>query len=527
MNKPDYFTAGRASDLTDKKDQKLYRALEILPGFLAWLTIILVITLSFIKPTWIALFIITFDVYWLIKTIYLVLHLRAAYRKVRQNMRMNWLDKLSQLPVSDYTLPLLKSWQDLYHLILLPMYKEDLELVSATMESLAKSNYPMNKMIVVLALEQRAGEEFNRDIQKEIAEKYGDSFLRLYFTEHPGNLPGEMAGKGSNIAWAGEWAKTNVIDKMQLPYERVLVSAFDVDTVVYAEYFSRLTHVFLTSPDPLHASYQPVPFYINNIWEAPSFARVVAFAATFWHTIRQERYESATTFSSHSMPFQALVDIGFWQKNMVSEDSRIFWQCFLRYDGHYRIQPINYPVSMDAAVATTFWQTIQNVYKQQRRWGYGVENVPYFLFGFIKGKKISKRLKWFYGFTVLEGFWSWATNALMLFLLGWLPVMVGGAKFNATLLSYNLPNFTRIIMTFSMVGLVTMAILSIFILPPKPPRFGKFKSLWMFFQWILFPVTTICLGALPGLEAQTRLMLGKYMGFWVTPKIRKEKTTQL
>ena len=218
MNKPDYFTAGRASDLTDKKDQKLYRALEILPGFLAWLTIILVITLSFIKPTWIALFIITFDVYWLIKTIYLVLHLRAAYRKVRQNMRMNWLDKLSQLPVSDYTLPLLKSWQDLYHLILLPMYKEDLELVSATMESLAKSNYPMNKMIVVLALEQRAGEEFNRDIQKEIAEKYGDSFLRLYFTEHPGNLPGEMAGKGSNIAWAGEWAKTNVIDKMQLPY---------------------------------------------------------------------------------------------------------------------------------------------------------------------------------------------------------------------------------------------------------------------------------------------------------------------
>jgi len=69
--------------------------------------------------------------------------------------------------------------------------------------------------------------------------------------------------------------------------------------------------------------------------------------------------------------------------------------------------------------------------------------------------------------------------------------------------------------------LVSSAVLSIILLPPRPPKFGKFKYLWMILQWLLFPVTTIGLGALPGLEAQTRLMLGKYLGFWVTPKIRK------
>ena len=521
MTNYDYLKIGKYLDLSNPSERRLYRFLEILPGAFSWGTLALAVFLSFVWPVGVAIFIITFDVFWLIKTVYLTLHFRAAFERIRQNLKVNWLERLDQLTVSDYSLPV-KNWRDIYHLVILPTYKEKEEVISATIESLANANYPKEKLIVVLAQEERAGKEYNAKVANEIISKYGKSFLKLVTVEHPAGIPGELAGKGSNIAWAGKYAKKEIIDRMQIPYESVLVSAFDIDTIIFPDYLSRLTFVYLTTKNPLRASYQPVPFYTNNTWEAPAFARVIAFSTTFWYTVLQERVESSTTFSSHSMPFQALVDVDFWQTNMVSEDSRIFMQCFLRYDGDYRVEPLFYPVTMDANVAPTFWQTIVNIYKQQRRWAWGAESIPYLLFGFYKNKRIPLFKKLFLSFVMIEGFWSWATNAIIIFLLGWLPVVVGGPEFNRTVLSFNLPRLTQMIMTVAMVGLVTLAIYSIFILPPRPPKYGKLKYVWMILQWLLFPLTSIGLGAIPALDAQTRLMLGEYMGFWVTPKSRKE-----
>jgi hypothetical protein len=178
---------------------------------------------------------------------------------------------------------------------------------------------------------------------------------------------------------------------------------------------------------------------------------------------------------------------------------------------------------MDANFAGTFWGTLQNQYRQQRRWGYGAENIPYLLFGLLKNRNISPEKKWHHGFSIIEGFHSWATNSILIFLLGWLPLVIGRTeiRFASSLLSYNLPAITQWIMIFAMVGLVTSAMLSILFLPPKPPNFGRFKYILMFFQWFLMPFTMIFLSTIPAIEAQTRLMLGKYMGFWHTPKHRE------
>ncbi len=519
MDEKYYLNTGRASEITVQKERRIYRFLEFFPGFLSWSTIFLIVLFSWLIPFWVAIFIIIFDVYWLFKTVFLSLHMRSAFRKMKANLKRNWLSELDNINASSEVLSGVKL-QDIYHLIVLPFLKEPLEIVRECFLSLVKINYPLDKLIIVLAAEEKGGEAA-LNIAKEMEHEFGNRFFKFLITAHPVGIPGEIVGKGSNETWAIKEVKNKIIDTFKIPYERVIVSCFDIDTFVNHDYFGRLTHAYLSSEKPLRSSFQPIPLFINNIWHAPAFARIFAFSTTFWQMIQQSRPERLITFSSQSIGFKPLVEIGFWQTNVVSEDSRIFWQCLLHFDGDWRTVPLFFPIYMDANVASTFLQTLKNQYKQIRRWAYGVENNAYFLYGFLKNKKINRSKKWYFGFNMIEGAHSLATNSLIIFLLGWLPVAIGRGGFSETLLSYNLPNITRLIMTLAMVGLVFTAILAINLLPPRPPHYGRFRYALMVVQWLAFPINMILFGSIPALDAQTRLMFGKYLGFWSTPKVRK------
>lgn len=511
-----YLKIGRASEVIDPKERRVYRFLEIFPGFISWLTFFLIIFFSWLLPFYIAIFIIAFDIYWFFKTVFLSLHMRVAFGKMKINLKRNWLNELANTkPVSQALENI--GWQDIYHLVILPMYKEPLEVVRNSFLSLSKINYPLEKLIVVLATEERGGTSAALTAA-EISREFGGIFFKFLVTKHSADIVGEISGKGSNDAWAIKEVKNKIIDELKIPYENIIVSVLDVDTAVHPEFFGCLAYNYLTCKKPLRSSFQPIPIFINNIWAAPAFARVFAFSTTFWQMIQQSRPERLITFSSQSIGFKPLSELDFWQTNVVSEDSRIFWQCLLYYDGDWQTIPIFFPVYMDANVASSFWQTLKNQYRQIQRWTYGVENNPYFLFGFFKNKKIPNNKKWRLSFIMIESAHSLATNSLIIFMLGWLPTIIGRGRFNETLLSYNLPYITRLIMTLAMVGLVFTAIIAINLLPPRPPHYGRFKYVWMVLQWFLFPVNMILFGSIPALDAQTRLMFGKYLGFWNTPK---------
>ncbi|HEY4521583.1 MAG TPA: glycosyltransferase family 2 protein [Candidatus Paceibacterota bacterium] len=508
MQLKEYLKLSTAEDLSGK-NRMVFRLLEIFPGALAWVTFFGIVAASYFVPIWAAVFIIIFDVYWLVKTVYLSFHLRGNFKRMQENMKIDWQERLSRL-----------RYEHIWQLVILPMSKEPYEVVRDTILAIKESSWQKDKMILVLSYEERY-RDVGEGIGTRVKEEFKDIFPNFLITCHSMEIKDEIPGKGSNESWAGKFAKENFIDPQKIPYENIIVSSFDIDTRIYKQYFEILTWHFLTAEYPLKSSYQPVPVYNNNIWQASALSRVVATSGTFWQMMQQERPERLTTFSSHSMSFKTLIDLDFWQKNIVSEDSRIFWNSLLFYDGDYRSVPLSYPVSLDANLANNFWQTAKNVYKQQRRWAWGAENFPYVAFGFLKNKKINLRKKIYYLVNMVEGFWSWSTNAIMIFALGWLPLLLGGKEFNQLVLAYNLPQITRIIMTLAMVGLVTSAIISMKLLPPRPKEYGKKRTLSMLLQWILVPVTVIFFGSIPALDAQTRMMLGKYMGFWITPKDRK------
>lgn len=504
-DKKDYLHIGHAFHLTGK-DRRLFRFFEILPGALSWGTLLSVILFSWVSPTSVAIFIIVFDVYWLVKTAYLSLHLRSSWNKMQHHLVVDWEERIKNLHTEDV-------WQ----LVFYPVSVEPIEMLDATFESLMKTTWSKKRMIVVLPVEERMG-DLARTQAEFITKKYGDKFGHFLVTTHPEGIEGELKGKGSNTSWAARKVKELVIDKEGIPYENIIVSNFDSDTQLYPNYFECLTYHFLTAEKPHRSAYQPIPIYNNNIWQAPAIARVAAMSATYWQMMQQVRPERLTTFSSHSMSFVALVELGFWQTNMVSEDSRIFWNGLLKFDGDYRVVPLFYPVAMDANLAPTFLQTAKNIYKQQRRWTWGVENLSYLLYGFTKNKTIPFRTKAYHVATQVEGFWSLATNPILIFLLGWVPLALGGIGFNSTILAYQLPRVTRTIMTIAMLGLIGSAIMGMKLMPPRPEKYHKLNWVSVILQWVLIPFMIMFFGAIPGLDAQTRLMFGKYMGFWVTPK---------
>ena len=183
----DYLEVSRASDLQNKKEKIIYRYFEILPGILSWGTLISAFFLSWLAPIVIAIFIIVFDFYWLLRVSYLSFHQLSSYRRMKRNLRTDWIEKLEKLnsPAGG------KNWRDIYHLIILPMYKEGIEIIRPTCQSLVDSDYPKNKIIVVLAIEERAGEKAKK-IAAEIKKGFEKSFFQFLITYHPEDILGQM-----------------------------------------------------------------------------------------------------------------------------------------------------------------------------------------------------------------------------------------------------------------------------------------------------------------------------------------------
>lgn len=493
------------------KGRILQRVFEIIPGGLSWGIILSLILLSVVYPVASAIIIITFDFYWIIRTVYLTTLLIMAHHRLSREKNKDWLERC-------YNLPKEKDWTELYQLVIFPVYNEGPEVLRPSLAALKATHYPKEKIIVAMAFEERNKlAAANASIlEKEFKPEFG-AYLSTF---HPDGLPGESRTKGANSTWAAKAAR-EYIDGRKIAYENVLISCFDADTCVEPEYFGCLSYHFLTCDKPHQASYQPLPVYNNNIWQAPSFARLVEISGSFCQMIESMRLEKFVTFSSHSMSFKTLVEIDYWPTDMISDDSVIYWKGFLHYNGDYRVVPLYITVSMDVAYSNNIWRTMVVQYKQKRRWAWGVENFAFVAAGFLKNRNIPLARKIRRSFHLLDSHVTWAVWAVILVLIGPLPILFGGAFFSSMSIAYNLPKITGLLFNFTLLTSITWIFLSWTILPERPRGISWFKNIILVLEWVFVPFLILVLGSAPALDAQTRLMFARYMEFNPTLKGNK------
>jgi len=492
----------------EKSDYVESRIYEIIPGFLVWTTFILALILSIFKSLWAIYFVIVLDVYWVIRIWYLFVYLMISWCRYVKATRVDWKTKVQEF----------SDWSDYIHLITLPTYKEPYEVVKDTFDKLLESDYPKDKMVVILGGEEKDKDNFLQ-IAEQIKFEYGDKFRDLLVTIHPKDLPDEIPGKGSNMHHIGREA-AKYFKAKGIDYSRVIISMFDIETWPDPHYFNALTYHYLSQDRPEHFSYQPLVLFNNNIWRSNVLVRVVASSTTFWLLTDMSRSERLFTFSSHSMSFNTLVKVGFHPKNVVTEDTRIFLECLNYFNGDYQAQPIFVPVSMQTVDIGNVWESFKNQYTQIRRWGWGVEHFSWMMMNLARNKKVSWRRKIKYIWNQSEGVYTWATLPILILLLGYFPIWVADMTIHYNVLIHNAPQILKQVMNFGLMGIALISFMNISFLPNKPKDVSWFKYPLMVLQWVLFPVSMILFGSIPSTEAQTRLMLGgKFrLGFQVTKK---------
>ena len=201
-----YLKIGSAKDLEDRRERIVYRLLEIIPGSLVWLTFGSIVVGSIYIPVATITFVILFDLYWFLRTIYLTWHLRTSFKTLRAHARIDWTKKLDMLDLSGHPLGV-RNWRtDVWHLVILPYYKESYEIIRNTCLMLLQASYSSKRLIVVLSGESRAGAEMEAK-GKRIAEEFGSKFGKFLFTVHQ-DKSGELAGKGANETWLPYGQKT-------------------------------------------------------------------------------------------------------------------------------------------------------------------------------------------------------------------------------------------------------------------------------------------------------------------------------
>lgn len=246
--------------------------------------------------------------------------------------------------------------------------------------------------------------------------------------------------------------------------------------------------------------------------------RLTAMGSSFWQLIVATRPSRLRNFSAHAQSLEALIRVDFWSKTTIVEDGHQFWRTYYKFNGRHEVVPMYVPIYQDAVLASDFKSTMKEQYLQKKRWAWGASDIPYVMEHTFGNTKIPFIDRWANALILWEAHLTWATTSVVLATSAWLPLLLN-PKFRDTVLAFHFPIVYSRLLEMAWIGMITTLIISTLLVPPhrgKKP-IGRIILDWIFTP-IALPFTNIAFSSIPALEAQTRLMLGKYLEYRVTTK---------
>jgi len=309
-------------------------------------------------------------------------------RKYHKLKDEDWLAKYREAQQAGQTGTV--KWEDVRHFVVVPNYKEGLELLQLMFYALLpqKSHLARTQIVVVLAMEEREGAAAKMRAQALKAE-FGRYFLAVRDTYHPPGLPEEIPGKASNYKWAVKCIEEWVDAGEYCTPGNALVHVADADSLYDPNYFANVTYSFCTDKDRYSLIWQPCMTPTCNFWDVPSMCRLTNLMVCAEEMASASlHHEFQVPFSTWGLSLLALKHIGdgaaadAQDGDVIADDHHLFVKGFFKTEGKLRCEPIflpclNFSVGDDAELS--YFGNLYTRYEQAKRHMFGVAEYVYLL----------------------------------------------------------------------------------------------------------------------------------------------------
>lgn len=487
------------------------RILDGIPGFVAWLSLMLVVIGAVYVP-------------W---TVFSIAAIIATYMAARIALAgfANWMGfrRIGRYEMTDWRAeyerrrrPESLAWEEVRHLVILPSYQEDCAILRATLERLAASPLARDQVIVVLAMEQSDPQAY--DTAAALQEEFAGRFCYILATFHPRGLPGEIQAKSANIAWASRHARRELVERLGLPLENIVITAGDADSLLHPKYLECLTCLFATS-ERRYAEFWQAPIrYHNNVWNSnPALAYLHAYSSAWEMAYLSGSWWQALPISTYSLSMKLADDVGYWDPDVIADECHMFIKCYFARAGNLRLTPLYLPFSGYAVAGDNFLDACRNRYRQTVRHAWGAKEIGYTIrqmserpIPLVKASRVLLRV-------IHDNLMAGA---------GWVIITFGTQLplvFKPELVVDGLWTPQFILLQASTLVIILMSLwfwgFDMRLRPPRATAWRPAEVLLTGISFVALPFIVLFLLAMPVLEAQTRLMLGIPLEFKVSRKV--------